>query len=376
MRGRLLLGAALGACAIVAMAPAAQAYPSNWYGGWDDPPGGASAYVFTDGASHVVKGVIGHNDSRPITVYGSVSGEAPAGCEMPRGFNDFSNVGGRLDPKANYFTIDLAPECNGTYTLAAYGTVDSDPFVDADTSPTHTATVDVKRPAPEVSGVAASAGTATRSVVVSWDSIAGPGDMPKDLTGFIVSRTDQAGHTTTFAPVTDPSSTSFADTSVPAAGGTFTYAVSATRFNVEPSAASPAAVIKLDKAADSPSTTAPGDGTAVAPGTGAATTPGAATGGARRSGAATRGGATASTQPGEPDPGFESDLPYEAEPGAVASALPSGGSEGGINVAGAGILIPFAVALVLAVWGMHVLYVTKSARDADDALTLLHLEFE
>jgi hypothetical protein len=71
------------------------------------------------------------------------------------------------------------------------------------------------------------------------------------------------------------------------------------------------------------------------------------------------------------DEGFSTDLPYEAEPGEV-EARPSVRTRD--PKPGAGILVPTAVASVLFVWAMHILYVTRQARLSNAGLLPIEVE--
>ncbi|MEO7555128.1 MAG: hypothetical protein ABIV94_00815 [Acidimicrobiales bacterium] len=322
-----------------------------------------------------------HNDLRPVTVTPKVTAATdgtPVGCAAPVATPDHLTSSSpaplpTIGVRVTYpFTVE--PECNGTYVVTVIASVPATtvPERPADELALDPGALEVRRPAPTVTGVTAAAAE-DRSVTVSWDAFAaasasGAAPIPKDLTGFEVTRTDatDATLTTTF-PVTDPLATSFRDASLPESGGTYEYAVASRRFNTTSTpVASPNKVTIGAAPPGSPPTTTPD----TVPG------PAAAAGGGVRGGTRKPGATSAGSPTDASDAGFEASLPYEAEPGGVAAQLPSGGGGEGSDLARAGLLVPFAVALLLALWGIHIAYVTKTAREADQALAFLQLELE
>lgn len=205
-----------------------------------------------------------------------------------------------------------------------------------------------------------------RSVKVTWTPPYNEDDpAPPDFLGYEVVRIaaddSEAVVATQLSDVTE-----FTDKALPAAGGTFTYEVVSLRpdANGEPFAS--------DAAASEPVTVkaAPADSTSTVPSTptngntgGVITSPPRT----RSSGSSTRPTLPRPTTTTLPDQGYETELPYESEPGEEEARPP----EDVLDLrernddGGTGLVRPVAVSLVLGLWAMHVLYVTRAAQRAN-----------
>ena len=256
------------------------------------------------------------------------------------------------------FSFRVPFTCNGVYDATATANIE-DPT--GDTPPPLKKSISVVGvrvavpPASPASITAADNGN--HSVTVSWGaptSYTGGGHPPPDFVGYRVSRQDGSG---AFAPLgdTSPTTLSFVDSSIPAAGGSFVYEVESLR-----------------KFASSPPMVTSGPLTIGGPRS--------ASGGS--TGAKAGGGKAAAPDPGAGGTGSVFYDPTtlaadEGEPGDDAlSGVPGGGTiQRFAGHAGAGLLKPFAAALDLGVWAGLLLFLTRRASKAERA-ALLALELE
>jgi hypothetical protein len=379
-----LLAVALGV-GIVAFAPVrAQAADSDWAGStWTN--GLADDSVLTAEAP-VLSGSFRY--ARPLgfpahiaDIYINLvpSTPLPEGCAAPTELKIPSTNNGNANPAFGTFSTPVSVDCNGTYDITALAEARMPKPTEGVVSSytLRLKNVQIARPA-DVSNVKATVNS-DRTVTVTWvPGLKSP--YPSDFTGYEITRSP----TFSKAGAAGPSARSFKDTSVPEGGGSFTYTVKSNRGSVTAQSSSAATVVPpptadtLPDTAPTPGGTPGTGGTGGPPGTGVAgvVVPGA--GATNNPFARITPRQISPTQPraGAPDEGFNTDLPYEAEPGDVAAQLPGDVQTGNSDLAGAGVLVPFSVALLLAVWAMHILYVTKQAREVDEALAVLQVEFE
>jgi hypothetical protein len=292
------------------------------------------------------------------------------------------------------FSATLAIPCNGTYTLrATANTTDNGPLAGPE-SATLDRRVVIAGPAPKVTGVTLE--PEPRAVTVSWDDMRAAAP---DLSGYIVERQIGDGDFTELAtlPVDE---LAFTDEGLPDAAGEATYRVFSTRpaaGETVVSRSSDTAATPFESAADNPGGSS-GDGSADGGGgtTGdgggdgsSGSGDGAASGSGGGSGG--RGGDTDQpsriappkvfagtflppllrpvtldpTTPTTVDEGFSEQLPYgdRTEP----ADLPGDGFASIFTEGrpGRGLVIPAAIALVLAAWGVHLRLLARASRPVD-----------
>jgi hypothetical protein len=248
------------------------------------------------------------------------------------------------------FSFQVPFMCNGVYDATATGFVE-DPTGDVPPPLNKSISlvgvrVAVAPPMP-VSITAADVGNHT--VNVSWGAPAaysGNGKPPPDFIGYRVSRKDGSGSFAVIA-TTAPNAVTFADTSIPAAGGAFVYEVEAVR-----------------KFASSAPLATSGTLDIGAPGTSGSRAAGSGGGGA--------------AAPATPDPGAggTGTAYYDSttlaadegdEPGGDALGTGGGAVQRFAGHDGAGLLKPIAAAMNLGVWAGLLLFLTRRAVKAERA---------
>lgn len=370
----LATGALLLAVVVSGGAVPANAASSDWDEAWDAPPAAVYNADPTLTSTFLYKSC--STDLCTIDqISGTiVGGPTTNGCTLP---DVGSVVYGSSDPSAwqTSRSVTDTPHftCNGTYTITRAAHAVSPHRVCSDFNPCDlgwsddlTVTFDVAIPPAAPTGVTATGEGG--KVTVAWQPLASP---DPDFVGYRVSRVDAAGHR---LPVADKftTGTSFVDADVPS--GDYTYVVHALRDgpNGEVVASADASSTGVTVVAPPPTT----------PTTDASSSSNAGGGGGgvvvhSKGGSRTWGSASKPTSGTTQDPsivgdeGFSSDLPYEAEPGEV-EARPSIRTHD--PKPGAGILVPTAVASVLFVWAMHILYVTRQARLSNAGLLPIEVE--
>jgi hypothetical protein len=257
------------------------------------------------------------------------------------------------------FSFQVPFTCNGVYDATATAVVD-DPTGDVPPPLQKSISVVGVRiaVAPPMPASITATDVGNHTVNVSWGAPAaysGNSKPPPDFIGYRVSRKDGSGSFAVIA-TTAPDAATFADTSIPAAGGAFVYEVEAVR-----------------KFASSAPLTTSGTLDIGAPGTS----------GSRAAG--TGGGGAAA--PATPDPGAggtgtahpdSTTLAADEgdEPGGDALGVPGGGAvQRFAGHDGAGLLKPVAAAMNLGVWAGLLLFLTRRAVKAERA-ALLGVELE
>jgi hypothetical protein len=296
-------------------------------------------------------------------------------------------------PTPRAFSATLSIPCNGTYTLrATANTIDNGPLAGPE-SATLDRRVVIAGPAPKVTGVTLD--PEPRAVTVSWDDMRGAAP---DIIGYIVERQIGDGDFTELATL-PADELAFTDEGLPDAAGEATYRVRSTRpaaGETVMSRSSDTASTPFEGAADNPGGSS-GDGTtggdsgASGDGSGGGST-GSGEGGAGGSGGSSgRGGdvdqpsrvapprvfsgtflppllrpvTLAPTTPTTVDEGYSEELPYGERvqpadiPGEGFASIFTEGRPG------RGLVIPAAVALVLAAWGVHLRLLARASRPVD-----------
>lgn len=264
---------------------------------------------------------------------------------------------GHVDEAFHTFSVD--PDCNGVYDATVVARVDppgeaTSPGDQGTTSdPVTLNGIRISLDAPAPGSPAADLG-GDRRVTVRW-AVPAPWapSAPPDARGYRVDRVAADGTTTTVATLADPASTTVTDELAAAPPGRYAYRVVALRSDALGEAV-------LDSAAVEASVEI--TGTTTAPSAGGR-------GGAARGGGTPRvgGSATAPGQPavGLPDPGFDAELDYsDLEEGPEHAIPPADGGffqVTGEGPVGAGLAVPGAVALCLAVWAGHLRHLARRA---------------
>ena len=241
------------------------------------------------------------------------------------------------------FLFEVSFRCNGLYDVTA--TADTDPPTEPQGELTLTALKIAVPPQRPDSFLATDSGNHT--VTLSWT---GPSQRPPDLAGFRLSRRDNSTQSFTTIGEVAADAASFADSTVPANGGSFFYEVQTLR-------ASPNGVL------------------ASAP---VATSEALVVGGASPGG----------TVVGHPAPPvsdgtthFDEPTTLVADEGEEGEVGPIGALPGGATIQrfagrdGAGLLKPVAAALNLGVWAGILLFLTRRAAK-DERAMLLQVDFE
>lgn len=288
-------------------------------------------------------------------------------------------------------SLSFGVGCNGRYTVR----------VDAKSSYGDTAYLDqivtVRMPAPTVTGVTTTPTDDGRSIDVTWDDMrpAAP-----DLSGYIVER--KVGDDFEELASLAPEEHAYSDRELPESGGEATYRVFATRAapggSVTSQSSSEAATPFVAAPTDDSDASGSSSGDATGVGAGGGTTTGAGdnAGGSASSDSSqpSRTGVTrvaprsprfsvslpsallrpgpraaaGSTTPTTVDGGFDESLPYAtaegAEPGDEDPVLPDDEMASIFTESqpGRGMAIPVAVALVLAVWALHLRMLAAASR--------------
>lgn len=282
------------------------------------------------------------------------------------------------DDREASFAISIDSACNGTFTVAVSAVADTagpdfDDEDDADDvmttpgSPLPAGTAAVSQPAPEVASVVTALGS-DRVLVVAWQPPAdyghintctgtAPADHP-DFAGYEVLRKIGDGAETSVATL-GPTAQCFRD---PIAAGSplgqYHYRVVTLRQGADGQVVKSAGVTATATVGPPTTTTTP-------PPTSPPTrTPGTSTGGG---GGSPSGGSTAVTAlPVLDDGTFDETLDYDdEEPGELAAEVPDGADTflDFVPSPGPGILVPFAIAELLAVWAFHLRYLARRAAD-------------
>lgn len=257
------------------------------------------------------------------------------------------------------FRVD--PGCNGVYDLAVLATADPAGPAEPGDPGTQSAPLEVDgirlSLAPPPPGAVDAVLAGDRTVTVRWTAPAdwsGPGGPPKDALGYRVLRDVGDGAPVTVAETGADAASVIDDDLVEAPAGSYRYRVVALR------AGASGAPIASEAVEDVVDLAAPPSATSTSPRPGAG---GGSVGGRRVGG---RVGQPAVAPPTtEFDPGFAPELDYgDSELGAPEAVPPADANlleftnEG---PAGAGLLVPFAVALCLAVWAAHLRHLSRRA---------------
>lgn len=359
IRARLTAGAtAVAGAVLVAGGPAAAQVAVGWSGSWTLEDGAertgeqlvvpvtfeySGSGVITDVTLELVP-VDDRCDSRAYTQH-----LADGDVDSPA-----NSTGDRVD-----WTFSEDPGCNGVYDVRAFATVDpagpvgpGDPGTESE--PLTAEGVQVSLAPPSPTGVAASAAR-NRIVTVRWSAPAAwSPTAPADARGYRIERIGPDGAPVAVGEV-GADQTSIVDDDLSAApAGTYRYRVVALRAG----------------ATGSPVASAPGESTVEIAAAPAPTTTAARPAPAGRSG----GGSTAARSAGraavappttEFDPGFSEELDYgDVELGAEEAVAPPDANLFEVvseDPVGAGVLVPFAVALCLAVWAGHLRHLSRRA---------------
>lgn len=370
-----LAGAVLAAAVLLVAAPA-----EGQLGGWAISAfeaGGSSR------GSRQISGRITYAGLEGSTITGVVvvirpTDEALAeqcGTEPTATLSETQAAGGLPDPSpaAATFTVgDVAPFCNGPHVAEVEATADPTLGAPAVRSPggeDFRRSFDVARPAPPVTGLTAAVGS-DRAVTLTWNPPAGwEGGAPPDFdranfaeARYVVQRAVGDGPFEEIA-TTDPTTRTHVDSTAPADAATARYRVVATRSDGQPMPAgvpgdfTAAPVTEARLTPEAPPTT-PAPPTTRAP---AVNAPGRGGGGGARP-------APPQTGP-QADDVFSETLPFDLEPGEADAVLPEDAARflqddggGGIDdIAGAGILVPSSIAVLLASWALHLRYLARRA---------------
>lgn len=247
----------------------------------------------------------------------------------------------------------VSPFCNGSYVARVAGTV-TGPIDDTTTAVS--APFVVALPAPRVTGLAVTVGP-DRAVTLTWGLPAGwEGGAPPDFAdfdgaGYVVERAVGVGAFESIA-TTGRDERTHVDTLAPADAATARYRVVATRSDgagtVVAGDLAGAPVAEARFSPDVPAVPAPPPSVPVG----------------RPPGAGTTRNVPATTI----DEGFEESLPFDIEPGGPEAEIPEDAAQflqddgGGLDdIAGAGVLVPFSIATLLAAWALHLRYLARRA---------------
>ena len=290
------------------------------------------------------------------------------------------------------FSATLSLPCNGTYTLKAVANTTDDGPLAGHESATLDRQVVIAGPAPKVTGVELE--PEPRAVTISWDDMRAAAP---DLTGYVVERRIGDGDPTELATLTADDLT-YTDEDLPDAAGEATYVVFSTRpaaGETVVSRSSDEASTPFEAAASTDGGSGGGDGGTTGGDGGAGG--GGGTDGGGGTGTAGGGSGGRGGDPNQPsriapprafpgtflppllrpvtatpttstsvDEGFSEDLPYAPREEAAAE-LPGDGFASIFTEGrpGRGLVIPAAVALVLAAWGIHLRLLARAARPID-----------
>lgn len=387
MRTRLPL-LALATTALLVTTPTVQAQDtgsSAWNGSTLTMPS-ASDFGVVSVNAHFTR-----SPSRVVDIAIHTTGAVSDGCNLP-----VPATGSGRTPIS--VTSDLTFNCNGTYNVTAFAVTRDDSAFTPHDEASRSGVVQVSMPAPEVTGVNATANG--RTISVTWDDMRA---VAPDLSGYVVERRIGDGALTRAADL-NSSTTTFTDEQLPSDAGEATYLVSSVRpspSGTQFSAASDTQATPFTAAPPPP----PGDGTPGDGTTGDGTTPGGPGDGTTPGSTPGDGTAPDTTAPNAAGPdgpsrpgigvrvprlgltgtflppllrpsaslsppttidgGFSDRLPYEdVEPGEEDPVLPDDelASLFTDGNAGRGMAIPIATALVLAVWAFHLRFLARASR--------------
>lgn len=396
-RALAVVAAAL-ALSLLSVAPArSQTADGPWAGSRITSPGSSSASSAPITADFFLTyNVTATNRVQAVTEVTAPAG-LPAGCTSTLGDSAGRKTLTREAGNRHPSSATLTTTCNGTYqvriTAFHQGRSCTLSVCDwSDTGLTHTLTGSLAVAAPAPSPAAATATSSGRSVDVTWTPVVGA---PPDFLGYRVDRVSANGTTVTLATIDDRTAASFTDGDPPAEGGTTTYRVIGRRGGPggEVQSAPTPATVEVAAAPAAPGEPGgqpggqPGPGPGTTPGTEPGPSPGVSTPGGRPSITGGPGSTIRVPRVGTPsrsffpplltppvsqeDAGFDEALPFDlddVEPGADEAILPDdelAAPSSLEEVTGRGLVIPFATALVLAVWAFHLRYLARAARPVD-----------
>lgn len=220
----------------------------------------------------------------------------------------------------------------------------------------------VSAPPPQVTGLRAAKGTG-RTVGLRWDDLR---DATPDLAGYRIERAGSNGKWTALA-TTGPAATGYVDDSPPADGGDVRYRVSSQRPMADGAIATGGAQEQTATGIPAEPDPEPDPNGSGAVGSGSGGTGGSAAGAPtsrrrspRVSAPSTR--RAPSVTPTTDGGSYELELPYDdLEPGEEAAVLPDDLASDARRP-GAGLLIPVAWAMVMALWAAHLRLFTRLGR--------------
>lgn len=338
---------------------------------WVEPANGEAAITYLIVDTELVGKAEATGDCEPparqyIPVF---PGDGPARVPGDPAFTGEPHpVVDEVDPDANThaFSVTLTPECNAVYDVTVRAVVDPpgrqnpidldgrfDP--DSSTDPTISPPLEldgirVDLPPPVVPGLEAVLNP-DRTVSLTWTAPSGyaPAEAPPDFIGYGVQRAEGEGD---FHTLVSTTALAHVDATLPPGGGLYRYRVLAARwgsggegsppFVVGPAPPGPGQRITI-QAPSPPPTTARTPPPTRAP----------------------RATAPPQTPATTVDPGFDSTLPFD-DPivGPEEAELPedaAGLLEVDEEPVGSGILVPFATALVILVWALHIRHLSQRA---------------
>jgi len=319
--------------------------PTEWDGShWTAPT--ADGATVADGT---FSGQFEHHPGSPAKVelnVGYSSGDVhPTACDPAPGLQAAQTAPTSSDPQTDTmsFLFEVSFRCNGLYDVTA--TADTDPPTEPQGELTLTALKIAVPPQRPDSFLATDSGNHT--VTLTWT---GPSQRPPDLAGFRLSRRDNSTQSFTTIGEVAADVASFADSTVPASGGSFFYEVQTLR-------TSPNGVLTSAPVATSEALVVGGS------------TPGSSVTG--KPGTAASDGTTH----------FDEPTTLAADEGEEGGNDPIAALPGGATIQrfaghdGAGLLKPIAAALNLGVWAGILLFLTRRAAK-DERAMLLQVDFE
>jgi len=252
------------------------------------------------------------------------------------------------------FLFEVGFPCNGVYNVTATASLDS-PVEDTHAITLLSINIAVP-PQPPLNFFATDNGN--RTVTLTWTA---PNDAPPDLAGFRISRMEKGIAAFELLGTTPPATFTFTDASIPAAGGSYFYAIETLRKAPNPRNA-PLASLPITTGQ---ALVVNGSGQSVAGGS-----PGGG-GSAGGGGSGSRGGGGSGANSSD-----RGTLVDEAEPGVGELPIPGAGAiQRFAGRDGAGLLKPFAAALDIAVWAGLILFLTRrAARQAREDALFVELE--
>ena len=301
--------------------------------------------------------------------------QIPVGCSIPSGdtftYGTSSNVSpGDTDTESVEVAVSF--DCNGSYradgeaeSTALYGPADQASF---------STVFDVIIPPPDIDAPDLTA--EGREVTVSWNGWKNPSP---DFLGYAVQRADPGSDKFTSVGGTS-GSTTWSDTSVPAAGGEYRYRVYALRGapgGPVSGSSAPASAITLPEGPNDTTTVPGGDGGGGGGGGGTTTSvPRFRTGNAVPPRVGSSVDLPDARVPGQPAPVGEVDNGYKETLDYSGVDLPDFADEGKAEVKyrdtgkQRGLVVPFAGSLVLVMWALHLRYLNKRVNAASEGPAL------